>query len=70
MHQKELEVKIDLVSDISETIMNFVIAIQVARVGKDRYGQHPDQGGLKSACRDWQVRSSVWTIGKVVATAQ
>jgi hypothetical protein len=70
IHQKELEVKIDFVSDISETIMNFLIAIQVAHVGKDRYGQNPDQGGLTSTYRDWQVRSSVWTVGKAVATAQ
>ena len=59
VHQKELEVKIDLVSDISESIMNFVIAIQVAHVGMDRYGQNPDQGDLTRAYREWQVRSAV-----------
>lgn len=59
VHQKELEIKIDLVSDISVTIMTFLMAIQIAHIGKDRYGQNPDQGTLTVAYRDWQVRSVV-----------
>jgi hypothetical protein len=64
IHQKELEIKIDLVSDISESIMAFVMAIQVIHVGAKRYGHQSDQvthfqEDLTKAYREWEVRSSV-----------
>lgn len=63
-HQKELEIKIALVSEISESIVAFMTAIQVIHIGAKRFLENPQQWAgvqqdLTKAYRDWEARSAV-----------
>jgi hypothetical protein len=63
-HQKELEIKIGLVSEVSESIMAFMTAIQVIHIGAKRFLDNPQQlanfqQDFTKAYRDWEVRSAV-----------
>jgi hypothetical protein len=50
-HQKELEVKIDLVDEISKTVAEFVIAVQFAQFRSDNQSQEQ----YDDAYRAWEI---------------
>ena len=54
-YRKALEVKTDLVSDMSEVLTEFIISIQFAVLG----GPGQDQKAYDEAFRNWEVRSAV-----------
>jgi hypothetical protein len=62
--QKELEIKIDLVSDVSESVMTFLMAIQFVHVKPRRYPDRAKelsefQQELNKRYFEWEVRRSV-----------
>lgn len=54
-HQKSLEIKTDLVSELSKAIMQFVMAIQFAHLRS----VSQTQADFDAAYRDWEVQHSV-----------
>jgi hypothetical protein len=55
-HQKELEIKTDLVGRISETLMNMIIAVQFAEMsGPNQQSQEE----YNKIFRDWEISSAV-----------
>jgi len=54
-HQKALEIKTQLVSDSSKSIMRIVVATQFARLG----ARSQSQDDFDRAYRDWEVESAV-----------
>ena len=64
IRQKELEIKIELVSEISESVMKFVMAIQFSHIAARSYGNHTEelsriQHDLNNSYHEWEVRSAV-----------
>jgi hypothetical protein len=64
IRQKELEIKIDLISDVSESVMTFLMAIQFVHVMPKRYPDGADrlsefQKNLDKQFSEWEVRRSV-----------
>ena len=64
IRQKELEIKIDLVSDVSESVMTLLMAIQFVHVMPRRYPDGADrlsefQQNLDKRFSEWEVRRSV-----------
>lgn len=55
-HQRELEIKTGLVSDISENVTTFLMAIQFAEVG----ARSQTQEMFDSAYRNWEINSAVF----------
>lgn len=54
-HQKALEIKTELVSDLSKSIMGMVMATQFAHVG----AKSQKQADFDQAYRDWEIESAV-----------
>jgi hypothetical protein len=54
-HQKELEIKVGLVSDMSQATMEFVMAIQLAHLGSTTQ----TGGQFDKEYRTWEVKSAV-----------
>ena len=54
-HQKELELKTQLATDITETVTAFVLAIQFAELGAVGQSQEDFDAGY----RDWEIRNAV-----------
>ena len=54
-HQKALEIKTELVSDLSKSIMGMVMATQFAHVG----AKSQKQADFDQAYRDWEIASAV-----------
>jgi hypothetical protein len=64
IRQKELEIKIGLVSEVSESVMMIVMAVQLVHVTRKRYPESADalsvsQKELDKRYVEWEVRSSV-----------
>lgn len=64
VHQKELEIKIALVSEISESVAAFVAILQIVHSGATEFADNPQQlsnlqQDLIKAYREWEVKSSV-----------
>lgn len=54
-HQKALEIKMQLVSELSKTIMEIIMAIQFAHLG----AKSQMQADFDKAYREWEVQSAV-----------
>lgn len=54
-HQKALEIKTQLVSDLSKSIMGMVMATQFAHIG----AKSQKQADFDQAYRDWEIESAV-----------
>lgn len=54
-HQKALEIKTELVSDLSKSIMEMIMAVQYARINAPSQTQED----FDRAYRDWEVQSAV-----------
>jgi hypothetical protein len=54
-HQKALEIKTQLVSELSKSIMGIIMAVQFARVG----AKSQKQADFDQAYRDWEIESAV-----------
>lgn len=54
-HEKALEIKTELVSDLSKSIMGMVMATQFAHVG----ARSQRQADFDQAYRDWEIESAV-----------
>lgn len=54
-HRKALEIKTELVSDLSKSIMGIVMATQFAHVG----AKSQEQADFDQAYRDWEIESAV-----------
>jgi hypothetical protein len=64
IRQKELEIKIDLVSDVSESVMTFLMAIQFVHLTPRRFPDRAQelsefQQELNKRYIEWEVRRSV-----------
>jgi hypothetical protein len=64
IRQKELEIKIGLVSEVSESVMMIVMAVQRVHVTRQRYPKSPDalsasQKEMDNRYVEWEVQSSV-----------
>lgn len=65
--QKELEVKVDLVSELSEIIMKMVMSVQFAHLAPERYAYHENRDEIIKARQDemnedyqqWEVDSAI-----------
>ena len=54
-HQKALEIKTQLVSDLSKSIMEIIMAVQFAHLGS----QSQTQADFDRAFREWEIQSAV-----------